>query len=104
MMTKLIDELGGWRSLASGFVIFSFLAFVGLLVASGHSPHLFLAVAYLLLAAFVLTRLAPRDTASESTHDFDPDAGFRLYEPFNQESASCECCGPDAVRNNEVKQ
>ncbi len=100
MIGRLIEFTSGWRSLAAAFIILSFLIFVGLLAVSGHSPHLFLAVGYLLVAAFILARIAPRDSGPTYQDDFDPDAGFRLDE----ESAGCGCCGASATHHQEVNQ
>lgn len=103
MTTKLIDELGGWRSLAAGFIILSFLGFIGLLAVSGHSPHLYVAIAYLLIAALILASVSPRAAASENDKEFDPDAGFRLDLDQEPDPADCECCGSTTTHNEKVE-
>ena len=102
MTTKLIDELGGWRSLAAGFIILSFLGFVVLLAVSGHSPHLYVAIAYLLVAALILASISPK-AASESDKDFDPDAGFRLDLDLEPTPEDCNCCGSASTHNDKGK-
>src|SRR5574341_1145977 len=104
MTTELIDELGGWRSLAAGFIILSFLGFAGLLAVSGHSPHLYVAIAYLLLAASILASVSPRASASESEKGFDPDAGFRLDLDLEPDWEDCDCCGSTSTYNDKVGQ
>ncbi len=89
MTFGLIDKVGGWRSLISGFIIFSFLALAGLLVISGHSMHQFLAVAYLLVAAFVMTRLVPKASSRENA--LVSDAEFQLDSDLDDETSGCQC-------------
>lgn len=96
MTFGLIDKVGGWRSLISGFIIFTFLALAGLLAISGHSMHQFLAVAYLLVAAFVMTRIAPK--ASGRENDLDPDAEFQLDSYLDDETPGCKCHGKGTIQ------
>jgi hypothetical protein len=101
MSLRLVDKAGGWRSLTSGFIIFSFLALAGLLAISGHGVHEFLAVAYLLVAAFVMTRIMPKESGKENP--FDPGAGFHPGEAPDDGPSGCDCCGRSSSgdRNNQ---
>lgn len=83
MTIGLVDRFGGWRSLVSGFIILSFLALAGLLAISGHSIHQFVAVAYLLVAAFVMIRVFPRQSDRQVESDTEPGFGI--------DSGSCGC-------------
>ncbi len=99
MTRKPLGAVGRRGSLPAALIIFSFLAVVGLLVATGHAPHLYLAIVYLLIAVFVLTRLQPAN--HDEPHDFDPDAGFRPDMGWDEDPAGCACCGTDAPADED---
>ena len=100
MAQKLSPIAGGLRNLIAALVVLSFLALVGLLAATGHAPHLFVAVGYLLIAAFALTRLLPAKRSEQ--REFDPDVGFRPDMGQDADPAGCACCGSDATPDKDT--
>jgi hypothetical protein len=99
MNPRHINDMGGWRSVAAGFIILSFLVLVGLLTFSGHHPHLYVAVGYVLVAAFILTRLLPQ----EIEQPVGPDTGFRFEMIHPDQPSGCLCCERDARLDKEMK-
>jgi hypothetical protein len=99
MNSGLTEEAGGWRGLIAAFILLSFIALAGLLALSGHSQHLFLAVAYLLVAAFVFARVIPGN--SEIQHDIDSDVDLRL-ENSEEDEVGRDCCTRHAFDHKEM--
>lgn len=100
MNSGLTEEAGGWRGLVAAFILLSFIALAGLLALSGHSRHLFLAVAYLLVAAFVLARVVPGN--SDIQNDFDSDSELRFEANSEEDEASCDCCTSHSSEHKEM--
>jgi hypothetical protein len=63
MLTKLDEFAGGRRSLVATFILISFGVLLLAMTFTGHSPHLFVSVVYLLIAVTFLIWLTPAATA-----------------------------------------
>jgi hypothetical protein len=85
MLTKLDEFAGGRRSLVATFILISFGVLLLVLTFTGHSPHLFASVVYLLIAVTFLIWLTPVATPDP---DDVPDAQCCTSETDKREMRS----------------
>jgi Flp pilus assembly protein TadB len=63
MLNRLDEFSGGRRSLVATFILVSFGVLLLVMTLTGHSPHLFVSVVYLLITVTFLIWLTPAATS-----------------------------------------
>ena len=84
---------GNMRYVLGSMAVLAFLVILGLMVVSGHSTHLYVAVGFLLLAAYLIPRAFPaRHPDDDITQTGESKRQKVTADP---QPMGCRCCEPE---------